>query len=172
MKFCIRSQFHFTISWVCDYLYMVGLKLSPVSKWAPSVLFVNLAFNNCSSWLYLMIMYAILYNYLQGRLVLVKFILLCCVLSCAMICIFCVPWASYQIRKIAGCACAGNAGNVFPRRRFQRKPLVSVPGMHHGTCVTHIAYLRWRGKRSRHSRRMRTPNFAYLARGPCYISLE
>ena len=29
-----------------------------------------------------------------------------------------------------------------------------------------IAYLRWRGKRSRHSRRMRTRNFAYLARGP------
>ena len=25
-----------------------------------------------------------------------------------------VLWASYQIRKIAGCACAGNAGNVFP----------------------------------------------------------
>ena len=24
------------------------------------------------------------------------------------------PWASYQIRKIAGCARAGNAGNVFP----------------------------------------------------------
>ena len=24
------------------------------------------------------------------------------------------PWASCQIRKIAGCACAGNAGNVFP----------------------------------------------------------
>ena len=23
-------------------------------------------------------------------------------------------WASYQIRKIAGCACVGNAGNVFP----------------------------------------------------------
>ena len=23
-------------------------------------------------------------------------------------------WASCQIRKIAGCACAGNAGNVFP----------------------------------------------------------
>ena len=30
-----------------------------------------------------------------------------------------------------------------------------------------IAYLRWRGKRSRHSRRMRTRKFAYLARGPC-----
>ena len=51
-----------------------------------------------------------------------------------------IPWASYQIRKIAGCACAGNAGNVSPRRRFQRKPLVSDPGMHHGTCVTHVPW--------------------------------
>ena len=50
------------------------------------------------------------------------------------------PWASYQIRKIVGCACAGNAGNVSPRRRFQRKPLVSDPGMHHGTCVTHVPW--------------------------------
>ena len=32
-------------------------------------------------------------------------------------------------------------------------------------AVTHvgIAHLQWRGKRSRHSRRMRTGNFAYLA---------
>ena len=51
-----------------------------------------------------------------------------------------VPWASYQIRKIAGCACAGNAGNVFPRRRFQRKPIVGDRGMHHGTCVTHVPW--------------------------------
>ena len=51
-----------------------------------------------------------------------------------------MPWASYQIGKIAGCACAGNAGNVSPRRRFQRKPLVSDPGMHHGTCVTHVLW--------------------------------
>ena len=49
-------------------------------------------------------------------------------------------WASYQICKIAGCACAGNAGNVFPHRRCQRKPLVSDPGMHHGTCVTHVSW--------------------------------
>ena len=47
------------------------------------------------------------------------------------------PWAYYQIRKIASCACAGN---VFPRRRFQRKLLVSDPGMHHGTCVTHVPW--------------------------------
>ena len=50
------------------------------------------------------------------------------------------PWASYQIRKIAGCACAGNAGNVFPRRWIQRKLLVSDHGMHHGTCVTHVPW--------------------------------
>ena len=49
-------------------------------------------------------------------------------------------WASYQIRKIAGCACAGNTGNVFPHRRLQRKPLGSDPDMHHGTCVTHMPW--------------------------------
>ena len=49
-----------------------------------------------------------------------------------------LSWASYQIRKITGCACAGNVANVSPRRRLQRKPLVGDPGMHHGTCVTHV----------------------------------
>ena len=51
-----------------------------------------------------------------------------------------VPWASCQIRKNTGCACAGNVGNVFSRRRFQRKLLYSDPGMHHGTCVTHVPW--------------------------------
>ena len=30
-----------------------------------------------------------------------------------------VVWGSCQIRKIAGCACAGNAGNVFPATDFK-----------------------------------------------------
>ena len=30
-----------------------------------------------------------------------------------------LQWASYQIRKIADCACAGNAGNVFPATNFK-----------------------------------------------------
>ena len=47
------------------------------------------------------------------------------------------PWASYQKRKSAGCACAGN---VSPRRRIQRKPRVSDPGMNRGTCVTHVPW--------------------------------
>ena len=51
-----------------------------------------------------------------------------------------MTWASYQIRKIASCACAGDAGNVFRRGRLQRKPLVNDPGMHHGTCVTHVPW--------------------------------
>ena len=84
-----------------------------------------------------------------------------------------LPWASYQISKFAGCACAGNARNVSLRRRFQRKQLeVPVCSRHvrHARAVIHvgIAYPRWRGKRSRHSRSMRTRNFRYLVRGPCH----
>ena len=52
----------------------------------------------------------------------------------------------------------------FPRHRLQRKPLVSDPSMHHGTCVTHVLWCmpwsltrRWRGKRAWHSRCMRNP---------------
>ena len=30
------------------------------------------------------------------------------------------PWASCQIHKFEGCACAGTAGNVFPATRGQR----------------------------------------------------
>ena len=74
---------------------------------------------------------------LTGRMLQLAFlrlILWCCGLQWQ------TPLASYQIRKIAGCACAGNARNVFPRRRFQRKPIVSDPGMHHGTCVTHVPW--------------------------------
>ena len=56
------------------------------------------------------------------------------------------------------------------RERFP-PPRVSDPDMHHGMCVTHMLWCmprsltsgflwsRWRGKRSRHSRRMRNPQF-------------
>ena len=29
---------------------------------------------------------------------------------------------------------------TFPRHRFQRKLLASHPGMHHGTCITHVSW--------------------------------
>ena len=45
-----------------------------------------------------------------------------------------LQWTSYQIRKIAGCTCARNAGNVSP------PPRVSDPDMQHGTCITHVPW--------------------------------
>ena len=76
-----------------------------------------------------------------------------------------MAWASYQIRKIVGCACTGNARNVFPTTT------VRDPEMHHGMCVTHVLWCSpglltsgflwsWRrGKRSQNYRRMRNPQF-------------
>ena len=56
----------------------------------------------------------------------------------------------------------------FPSHRLQMKPLVSDPGMHHGTCVTHggIANPQRRGKRSQHSRRTRNPQFCASGKRP------
>ena len=54
---------------------------------------------------------------------------------------------------------------------FSLPPRVSDPDMHHGKCATHVLWCmpgsltsgflwsRWRGKNSRHSRRMRNPQF-------------
>ena len=72
-------------------------------------------------------------------------------------------WASYQIRKIVGCACTGNTGNVFPTTAGSRSRHAS----RHVRDVAVSFEVGWRGKRSRHSRRMRSPQFSYLARGPC-----
>ena len=47
-------------------------------------------------------------------------------------------WAMGLLPDIAGCACAGNDGNVFHPPPTSKEPLVSDPGMHHGTCVTHV----------------------------------
>ena len=60
----------------------------------------------------------------------------------------------------------------FPRYRLQRKPLVSDPNMHHGTCATHVPWCmsgsltRGQGKRSRHSRRMHNPQFYVSGKRP------
>ena len=75
-------------------------------------------------------------------------------------------WASYQIRKIAGCACAGNAGIVFtlPPTLMETISLRSRHAarlVRDARAVMHvgIAYPRWWGKRSRHSRRKRNQQF-------------
>ena len=61
----------------------------------------------------------------------------------------------------------------FPRHRIQRKPPVSDPGMHYGTCVTRVPWCMW-GSLTHHGGE-NVPgipdacaicNFTYLARGP------
>ena len=60
----------------------------------------------------------------------------------------------------------------FPRHWLQRQPPVSYPGMHHGTCVTHVPWC-MSGSVTRHGGEnvpgipgaCATLNFTYLARG-------
>ena len=66
---------------------------------------------------------------------------------------------------------------------FSPPPLASDPDMNHGRCVTHVPWCmpgslisgflwsRWRGKRSRHSRRMRNPQFYAFGKRPS-VSLD
>ena len=63
---------------------------------------------------------------------------------------------------------------------FSLPPRVSGPNMHHGTCVTHVPWCMlgsltsgflwvcWRGKRSRHSRRMHNPQFYVSGKRPMF----
>ena len=81
-------------------------------------------------------------------------------------------WASCQICKVAGCACAGNAGNVFPP--LTSKETASYQSRHaprhlrHTRAMIHVGIdnPRWRGKRLWHSRRMRNPQFFVPGKRP------
>ena len=64
---------------------------------------------------------------------------------------------------------------------FSPAPRVSDADMYHGTCVTNVPWClqgsitsgflcRWRGKRSRHSRRIRNPRFYVSGKRPMRIS--
>ena len=63
----------------------------------------------------------------------------------------------------------------FPRHRLQRKPLVSDPGVHHRTCVTHVPWCMSGSLTHGGGENVlgipgacATRNFTYLARGPCH----
>ena len=83
-----------------------------------------------------------------------------------------IEWASYQIREIVGCACAAKPGTC------SLPPRVSDPKMHYGTCMTHARWCTpesltssflwslWRGKLSRHSRRMHNSQFYVSGKRP------
>ena len=80
------------------------------------------------------------------------------------------PLATYA--KNAGVHAPGMPGTFSP------SPQVSDPNMHHGLCVTHMPWCmtgsltsdflwnRWRGKRSRHSRRIRNLQFYLSGKRP------
>ena len=70
-------------------------------------------------------------------------------------------WASYQIRKIAGWECAGNAGTCSPPPGVSVKHL---PWCMQGSLTSGFFWSGWRGKRSRHSRHMRNPKFYLLGK--------
>ena len=79
-------------------------------------------------------------------------------------------WASYQIRNITGCACAGNAGNVFLVTDFKESRLLAI--------VTHVPWC-MSGSLTRGGGEnvpgipgaCATCNFTYLARGPCTLPM-
>ena len=67
----------------------------------------------------------------------------------------------------------------FPRQRLQRKPVVSNPGMHHDTCVTHVTWCMSRSLICGGGQNVpgipgvcATRNFTYLARGPLFGPLS
>ena len=67
----------------------------------------------------------------------------------------------------------GECRERFSRHRLQRKPLVSDPSMHHGTCATHVpccmsGSLTCGGGENipGDASACATRNFAYVARGP------
>ena len=84
-------------------------------------------------------------------------------------------WASCQIRNIPGCACADR--ELFPRhRRFGIPTCIRARALR--TCVTYVPWCmpglltcglflsQWRGKLSRHSRRMRNQQFYISGKRP------
>ena len=83
-----------------------------------------------------------------------------------------MTWASYQMRKIAGCACAGNAGNVSPPQTSKETASWwsrdASRHVRHARAVMHVGIANpwWREKRSRHSRRMRNLQFKVSGKRP------
>ena len=67
----------------------------------------------------------------------------------------------------------------FPRHRLQRKTLVNYPGVHHGTCVTHVPWWMPGSITSGGGENVpsipvacATRNFTYLVRVPCDPNLS
>ena len=89
-----------------------------------------------------------------------------CVIYCPYDMILCCRTGLLPDTQNRGLCMHWECRERFCHHRLQRKLLVSDPGMHHGTCVTHVPWciagsLNCGGgeKRSRHSRRMHNSQF-------------
>ena len=88
-----------------------------------------------------------------------------------------VTWIVTTVTELSAHGC--NYLIYFILQRLHMKPLVSDPGMHHGTCVTkkntrammHAGNAKppWRGKRSHHSRLIRNPQYYISDKRPMEI---
>ena len=93
----------------------------------------------------------------------------CCLGQCCQGCFSSPQCPSYQIRKIVCCACAGG---VSPATDYERNSYLAIPHasrhVRNARAVMHvgIAHPRRRGKRSRHSRRIHTPQFCVSDKRP------
>ena len=83
-----------------------------------------------------------------------------------------LPWASYHIRKIAGCACAGRAGNDFPTMASKEttgwRSWQASRQVRDARAVMHVgsANPRVRENAPGIPSACATRNFTHLARGP------
>ena len=74
------------------------------------------------------------FRYLLSMLKL-QYWLLLIYIDISFTCLGCITvWASYQICKIVGCACAGNAGNISPATNFKRNRQLAILA-----CITACA---------------------------------
>ena len=84
-----------------------------------------------------------------------------------------IPWAPYQIHKIAGCGCARNAGNVLPATDSKGNRLLAIPVCIAARAVTHVPWCKsgWLNPGGGESvpgiaGACATRNVAYLIKGP------
>ena len=92
-------------------------------------------------------------------------------------------WASYQIRKLRVAHVPGMSGMFSPSptstETASKRPRHASRHVRHARAVMHgwiaravihggIVNLQWRGNRSRHSRRMRNPQYYVPGKGPWY----
>ena len=80
------------------------------------------------------------------------------------------PWTSYKIRKITGCACSRNVGNIFPTTDFKGNHWLMIPACITARAMMHVGITntRWWGKHSRRSRRMHNPQIYIYGKRPMH----